>query len=382
MSEVLDYIYSLFLRIKTLIGIMFHAFDDLEEFKFPSELVNLASLKETIEEYLRPENNVFNVDTFYAWMLQTHLTFVMNENCPEGKEPNSMQCPFTIVTFIPIVEREDYFTVIDVELVPTYHIGYVTNDWKILNLPEKQLLGRNKQLFPHDPRHTHCIDDSSEIVCNMCLRQVAEQRHLSDCLRKLVSGDNPWKVCGATKVDASDYFYRLDALSWAYTDMNPGTITEQCPGKAQETRDLMHAGILQLNETCSYTMANGPFRDGDITRLGNDIPISINDEYLMVPNPYPSETDEDEEDSVIKGFVKTHPYELFFGLIGGLVLMLLGSGLCIWIYRRQPRVRTRFRTRRRRREPSPEIQELEERENIVMRALVPSLFRALPPTTL
>jgi hypothetical protein len=75
----------------------------------------------------------------------------------------------------------------------------------------------------------------------------------------------------------------------AYVNPNPGTIVERCPDAEAQTHQLLPYGILNMDPTCNYQMANGPLAPEDsyypfltVTSLAEHSSILLHDSDSQV----------------------------------------------------------------------------------------------------
>jgi hypothetical protein len=153
----------------------------------------------------------------------------------------------------------------------------------------------------------------------------------------------------------------LDDNTLAYTDVVPGTVTEKCPERSARKVSLRPTGIIHFNNTCQYTVTNGPFQRSQVPKF-----------VELIFNKFLHELDltREDKDSILgEHWQDNGPYYMF-AVIAALVLTILLFALYCYRYGQ--------RTRRMRMPSFPFGRRNERREmEINLQPLAPSVERAL-----
>jgi hypothetical protein len=256
----LEFIQERLSSIEGILGI-------LKEHKLPSFLYDDSQLTSAATQ-ISTKNKFLTVGQTLSLMERIPTTFTFKDTCGIGAPMPRQVCPLYFATFIPVVKQNQVYKEQKIHTLPTYHKGYITNDWVKFDIPDNLVLTREDEVIPITTDDLVCLPASLVTDCDVCVLRSVSGGAPSKCIQALMAKDNPYPVCEQKKLTTvSDQSLILDDNTLAYTDVVPGTVTEKCPERVPRKISLLPTGIIHFNDTCQYTITNGPFQRSQVPKF-------------------------------------------------------------------------------------------------------------------
>lgn len=238
----------------------------LLQHQLPHNLYQTRAFGAAVTEVVQATKNFMTDGELRMMLSAVPLTSPYSRNCNKDDIISTPQCPLAIATMIPIIQAKQAFKLMTVETLPVLHRGVFTNDWKRLVLPEKRILVRDDdQIVPLNGNNLVCHTTPPEVFCDLCMMIQQTTVEPSDCLIAILNKQNPWKVCETEKIATPhDTAFKLSNTEFAYVDVSPGTLVEKCPNEDLVKESLLPTGLVHFNQSCTYTVTNGPFAQGTV----------------------------------------------------------------------------------------------------------------------
>lgn len=340
--------------------------DTLRENKLPSYLYDDSQLRIALTA-ISQRNKFLSVGQLHALIESSATTFPFKLACAENALTPDEKCPLYFATLLPVVKPSQVYKMQEVRTLPTYHQGILSNDWKMLQVPHDQVLVRDNEILPVKDRELSCIQTTTVSECDICILNSLSSGGPDKCISSIMQHEDPYDTCDTIKLDkVTDQSVVLSKDSIAYTDVNPGSIIEKCPGKETLRKSLEYTGIISFDKDCTYTVTNGPFQS-------TQVPSNV--ELLFNRHIHELDLSRDDSDSILGTHFDENRVYYFIGVsaaFGGTVIVFV-----CYCYLNKGRMRTGFRgisiptpfSRRQRRREEVEIP--------LQSQLAPSVERAL-----
>lgn len=348
-SSLADTIASIFNSIEQMIF-------SLRNNLLPPQLYNATQLDTVLEHLKIRFPNLIPLEELKDILYSVPTTSLTKTVCS-----SKMQCPINFVTRIPIITKHDQFKVFQVITLPTFHESFTANQWKTLNVPEETILYNDQSLTPINfETDLECDNILSKSPCQVCHKHSINRKPFSECFQAILNNKDPWTDCPSTTLsEVYDQVYKLNDQQFAFTDINPGVVTENCSGKDKQIISMPYTGMLTMSPTCEYKILNGPFKPSDIEDSKVTI-ISGDESHEVIIQELP-------ENKIQEHF---NNYGFEYAIILGTIILVIPPSIWIIVYyrRRQQRLR---RSRRRAR-----IAERERLRTNLTTQIQPTVYRS------
>ena len=301
----------------------------------PPQLYNNSHLDEVLSHLNIRYPDLIPLEELKDILYSVPTTSVTKSTCTT----KTMYCPINFVTRIPIITKNEKYKIFQLVSLPTFHESFTANQWKTLDIPEETILYNNVSVSPIDfENDLKCENILSESPCQVCHKKIVNRKPFSDCFQSIINDKDPWNNCEATTLsEVYDQVYRLNDQQFAFTDINPGVITEECADRDKQIVPMPHTGILTMSPTCEYKILNGPFKSDDIDNSKVTI-ISGDDTHEVVIQEIPT--------NKIHEHIKDYGFEYVI-VLSSIVLTIPFAFLGIFCLRRRQRIVRRARRRTR-----------------------------------
>lgn len=300
----------------------------LRQNKMPNSIFKLNALYAELEGITSQPDSVLSKEELVHAMRTGKFTFPY-KNCP-----SNIPCTLEVYSVIPIIKKDARYEHEEVLTVPTFHKGVFLNDWKQIKPPIKEFLKRNSLVMPASIEEIECQDFQGELPCSLCVKPRAKFRPVGQCLQDIIKGNNPWVHCPNKKLERSaDEAIRVNATTWLYSDVQPGSLVETCGRDIPQKQQLGYSGLFKTNPDCSYTISNGPWNKEAF------ISPAITIMESQVDNMRESYIEQGMEHSVLGRHLKTNMYYYFVAVLSLSGTTILAFSCYCYMQRGRLRVR-------------------------------------------
>ena len=169
-------------------------------------------------------------------------------------------------TILPVISKARTYQLFRIETLPVLKEGYFTNDWKEVEVDDEYVLVNELEARSVKMSDLECLEHSHELPCQICHLKRDEKRPVSECIRSILHEEDPETSCEFEKLSTvANEFVQISESQVAFTDIKPGVVHVNCPGRDRESITLPTTGVLNVNKSCRYQIVNGPMKPGDVT---------------------------------------------------------------------------------------------------------------------